>query len=202
MIKIHKILLGLIIIFNCFFAVAAQGSEISSLNVQHDWTDFNVYWDRVNLDQNQSIVVIRKEGSCPENLNDGSEIYRGNGSSYRDTQILADHQYCYGAFVSGVNGLTSRMVTSSVVEHDELLNWFSPRIYSFYGLLFVSIILIVILFINWRLYKKRKALRKFRYYRFQRRRRGGVRWKKRMSNKKYFSKRNPNNQKKFQPVGN
>ena len=74
-------------------------------------------WTKPENDQNNSFVgvrIVRKEGSCPTNINDGIIIYEGSGAdiqienqeiyNYTDTNLTEGVTYYYRAFAYNSEG--------------------------------------------------------------------------------------------------
>ena len=63
----------------------------------------------------KDVVVIRKEGSPPVSINDGTEIYRGLDESYTDLLAQSNSKYYYALYTTAKNG---SVVGSDVIYVD------------------------------------------------------------------------------------
>ncbi|MEA2054268.1 MAG: fibronectin type III domain-containing protein [Candidatus Thermoplasmatota archaeon] len=62
----------------------------------HGESKIELSWD--NGDGGEKTIIIRKEGSMPENMNDGTVIYNGTGTYFADNNRRAGHLYYYKAW--------------------------------------------------------------------------------------------------------
>ena len=101
-----------IILPNCF----VDASEIKEIKAEVGIKNIKVSWPIVNLSETESIILIRKEGSCPKSYQDGQEIYRGNGHEFEDINVSKDKKYCYATTVYDFSGKISDIKKTGLVE--------------------------------------------------------------------------------------
>jgi len=65
-------------------------------------TQLNLSWSRVNI--SHSTIVVRKTGSYPTDVNDGTEVYNGSALLYKDVDLTPATKYYYRAW--GWNGIS------------------------------------------------------------------------------------------------
>lgn len=55
--------------------------------------------DKFQYPEVKEVIVVRRQGQYPANVTDGTEVYRGTGTSYLDTGLQPDKVYYYAAFI-------------------------------------------------------------------------------------------------------
>lgn len=105
----------LIFLFGIIFELQAATAVPKKVLAFSEIFGINVFWGRLNLEETERIVLLRKKETCPQNSADGERIYEGNGSGYLDKKAANRKNYCYGIFITDLSGVRSNLVTSDVV---------------------------------------------------------------------------------------
>lgn len=112
----------------CFWPKLALGNEditnISILSVKENWSGFEISWKSDPLQESESIIILRKENDCPESINDGSELYRGNGHKFLDKKIYSGETICYGVMVLDSSGRFSEIKASGQLTKKSKIEYF------------------------------------------------------------------------------
>jgi len=124
-----KVSLILIVVFIFFFGISSSLQAATAVPKKvfafSEMFGINVFWGRLNLEETEKIVLLRKKDTCPQNSLDGERIYEGNGSGYLDKKASNRKCYCYGIFITDISGGRSSLVTSAVVTKLNLWQYFS-----------------------------------------------------------------------------
>lgn len=98
-------------------------SGVVDFQAQARLSEIELHWQKTQLSEMQSIVIIRKESTCPVVPFDGTEIYRGNGTSFIDATVQKKRTYCYGAFLLDISGFISPLEVSGLVQEKNIFAW-------------------------------------------------------------------------------
>ena len=131
-------------IFFCGKEVLADISSIENLVVVGNISNISLEWQKPLLQETQSIIVLRKENSCPISAWDGLVVYQGNGKSFTDENANKSLGYCYAVYTLDSSGTCSGMKFSGLVKElnfKEYL-WF---IFQSNNFIFIGILLIFLL---------------------------------------------------------
>ncbi len=64
------------------------------------------------------VVIVKREGTCPQSYEDGEEVYRGKGTFFEDKDVENFHIYCYGIFTYDESGNYSPGITLKAEPKD------------------------------------------------------------------------------------
>lgn len=79
--------------------------KIESVQAIPGWNRILVSWEKNEyLSETESLVLVRKKDSCPQNILDGEELYRGNGTFFEDRTAVKKEAYCYGVGILSLAG--------------------------------------------------------------------------------------------------
>jgi hypothetical protein len=156
---LKKISLLILPVVACFFVYSslASAAEIKGLAVEPQIKAIFLNWNKIALEETESVVVIRKEGECPQSAYDGKEVYRGNGMSFLDKKISESTKYCYGVYVYNSLGSSAILNKSGLVETVSFWQYMGAFFQQNYFLAGGIIIIIMLNLLNIR--KKRKFYR-------------------------------------------
>jgi hypothetical protein len=133
----------------------AETSELSSISIQESFQGFFIFWEKPLLSENEDVVLIRKEGSCPISEKDGKEIYVGSRSFFEDLSIEAGKAYCYGALIYDYSGKFSDLKITQTVTKKSHLKYLFDQAIGNVNISFGLIVLIALFWINKVTTKKR-----------------------------------------------
>jgi hypothetical protein len=128
----------------------AEVSKIDGLQIESELRSIRLSWQKVNLSETESVVIIRKENRCPNFYDDGEEVYRGSGEEYEDRNVGKDKKYCYGAYIYDFSGRTSNMSIAGPMEKANLLKYLAKLMISENNYFIVGefIVFLVLLWVN------------------------------------------------------
>jgi hypothetical protein len=133
-----------------FFLIAlgarAEMTEMPPINVQESLHGFLIFWAKPALSEAEDFVLIRKDGTCPDSLSDGTEIYVGKRPFFEDQDLGTGKAYCYGAFIYDHAGKFSAYQTSQIIEKKSRIKYL---LYQIAGNSNLTLGLVVIMALFW-----------------------------------------------------
>jgi hypothetical protein len=142
----------------CFFGKFAFGNESMGLNVVSKFKGIEISWENESLSELESMIILKKENQCPEDIYDGQEVYRGNGSNFYDRDVRSNEKYCYALVVSDTLGNMSGILATKQIEKQSAFSYYIKTIEYNY-IIIIGPVLIVVLWLIDRFTRRRDAER-------------------------------------------
>lgn len=144
--KINKKLIFSIFlaIFLFCFGKFAFGNEPMGLNAVSKFKGIEISWENNNLNDLESVIILKKKDGCSENIYDGQEIYRGDGNSFYDKDVNNNEKYCYALVVSDTLGNMSGILVTKQIEKKSVFSYYMKTIEYNY-IIIIGPMLIIIL---------------------------------------------------------
>lgn len=136
----------------------AAGFNVEKLEHQEYLGSIEISWPRKTLDVTEGFVLLRKSNSCPSHLEDGQEIYRGNGNKFTDSGVADGDAYCYGLFIISSIGRNRLLAHSDIIEKKSLFAYMLAILESNYMIEIGAVIIVVLLYVNKRTMRQRDKL--------------------------------------------
>ncbi len=142
-----KILIFLVVSNLCFFGKDVFGDE-EELRVISKPVGIEISWTGLDLNELESVVLLKKKGGCPKNIYEGEEVYRGNGDSFLDRNTNKGEKYCYALAVSDKLGNFSGILSSQEATKKSALAYYLDLIKYNYILVVGPFIIIILFFLD------------------------------------------------------
>lgn len=146
----------IIYLFLFCFTTFSASAQVVGLSFEDNFGNIELSWKKKVLSETESVVILKKTSKCSESISDGVEIYRGNGSVFKDKDVSPGKAYCYSAYVYDLSGRYSEVTSTGLVNKKNLVGHFASVAESnFFILAGILAILVLVIMIK---KKKNKLL--------------------------------------------
>ena len=98
----------------------AHPSDVSSFNIIPGDTTSQLTWENPTGSWFKEVVIVRSGARIPQNLNDGTIVYKGTGTSYSDISLTNGNRYYYSIFTKDLGSNLSSGKNQYVIPNDDL----------------------------------------------------------------------------------
>lgn len=130
-------------------------AQILDFNAQDNPRNISLTWKKMALSEAESVVILKKTSKCSDNIFDGEEIYRGNGSEFKDESVIVGEKYCYSSYVYNLSGSYTDFSTTGIIEKKGIWSFLVYLTEKNYFIFFEFLIIAALVFL---VRKKKKKL--------------------------------------------
>ena len=96
MYKFNFLLIIQVLLFSIMNTSLAKGEVIDNVRATGRFSGIEIKWNDKNTSEFGGFVLIRTESAPPKDIDEGEEVYRGNGGAFFDESAEKGKEYYYG----------------------------------------------------------------------------------------------------------